>query len=146
MDKLVVICEACGIKNAVDPALKEAAVCGSCKAPLKLYHEPLEGTDASFQKEVLESKMPVLVDFWAPWCGPCKMISPIVHEIAKEHEGRVKVVKVNTDESRQVAATYGIMSIPTLLVFQGGEAVDKIVGAVPKKKILEALEHCYAHI
>jgi len=146
MDNMLVICEACGTKNTVDPARKEAAVCGRCKAPLKLYHEPLEATDASFQKEVLDSKMPVLVDFWAPWCGPCKIIGPIVHDLAKEHEGRVKVVKINTDECQQVASTYGIMSIPTLLIFQGGEAVDKIVGAVPKKKIAEALERSYAGI
>ena len=146
MDKQVATCERCGAKNAVDPDLKASAVCGGCKAPLKFYTEPLEATDVNFKAEVLESKMPVLVDFWAPWCMPCKMISPIVHEIAKEFEGRVKVVKINTDESTDVPSTYGIMSIPTLLVFQNGEAVDKIVGAVPKKKILESLNRCHAAV
>ncbi len=146
MDKQLAYCEACGAKNSVEPERRAAAVCGSCKAPLKFYGEPMEVTDATFKAQVLDSKMPVLVDFWAPWCMPCKMISPIVHEIAKECEGKVKVVKVNTDESTEVPSTYGIMSIPTLLVFHNGEAVDKIVGAVPKKKILEALEHCHASV
>jgi len=146
MSDLLVVCDACGAKNAVKPELKAAAVCGQCKAPLKTYPEPLEGSDAGFQKEVLASRIPVLVDFWAPWCMPCKMISPIVHDIAKEHEGRVKIVKINTDESQETASAYGIMSIPTLIVFHNGEVVDKIVGAVPKKKIVEALERVYARL
>ena len=97
-------------------------------------------TDSSFQHDVLESEIPVLVDFWAPWCGPCRMVSPVVEEIAEQYEGKVKVVKVNTDENSNVASTYGIRSIPTLMIFKGGERVDMVVGAVPKTTLANTLE------
>jgi len=89
-------------------------------------------TDATFKDEVLDSEVPVLVDFWAPWCGPCRMVAPVVEEIATEYDGKVKVVKVNTDENSAVASQYGIRSIPTLMIFKGGQKVDLLVGAVPK--------------
>ena len=89
-------------------------------------------TDASFEQEVLKSELPVLVDFWAPWCGPCRMVAPIVDEIAKEFDGQIKVYKLNTDENPNVASQYGIRSIPTLMIFKGGDKVDTVVGAVPK--------------
>jgi len=94
----------------------------------------------------LESKRPVLVDFWAPWCMPCKMVAPILHEIQEEYSGRLKVVKINTDENQEVASNYGIMGIPTLILFNNGQEVDRVVGAVPKKKIQQMLETSNANL
>ena len=97
-------------------------------------------TDSTFKQEVLESEAPVLVDFWAPWCGPCRMVAPVVDEISEQYEGQVKVVKVNTDENPSVASQYGIRSIPTLMIFKGGQRVDMVVGAVPKTTLANTLE------
>jgi thioredoxin 1 len=97
-------------------------------------------TDGSFKSEVLESDVPVLVDFWAPWCGPCRMVAPVVDEIAEQYLGQVKVVKLNTDENPGVASEYGIRSIPTLMIFKGGQRVDMVVGAVPKTTLASTLE------
>lgn len=96
-------------------------------------------TDASFEHDVLKSDVPVLVDFWAPWCGPCRMVAPIVDEIAKEFDGKIKVFKLNTDENPNVASQYGIRSIPTLMIFKGGQKVDTVVGAVPKTTLSSTL-------
>ena len=97
-------------------------------------------TDESFKDDVLESDVPVLVDFWAPWCGPCRMVAPVVDEIAEQYDGQIKVVKLNTDENPQVASKYGIRSIPTLMIFKGGQRVDMVVGAVPKTTLANTLE------
>ena len=96
--------------------------------------------DANFEQEILKSDLPCLVDFWAPWCGPCRMVGPIVEEIAKEYQGKLKVGKVNVDEAPKVASQYEIMSIPTLAVFKNGERVNAVVGAVPKEQIISALD------
>jgi thioredoxin 1 len=96
--------------------------------------------DATFDAEVLKSDVPVLVDFWAVWCGPCKAIAPAVEELARQYKGKVKVAKMDVDEHQQVPQQYGIRSIPTLLLFKGGRVVDTIVGAVPRSKLEESLK------
>ena len=100
-------------------------------------------TDQNFKEEILSSEILALVDFWAPWCGPCKMVSPAVEEIANQYDGKIKVGKLNVDEAPVIASRYSIMSIPTLMIFKGGEVVDRIIGAVPKEHIEEKVK---AHI
>lgn len=99
-----------------------------------------ELSDSNFETEVLKSSQPVLVDFWAPWCGPCRMIAPMVEELASEYAGSVKVTKINIDESPNAAQQFGVSSIPTLMIFKGGEVVDRFVGVQPKNRLQEALD------
>ncbi|MBI3005253.1 MAG: thioredoxin [Ignavibacteriales bacterium] len=101
--------------------------------------KPVEVTDSNFQTEVLNSQTPVLVDFWAEWCGPCKMIAPVVEELAREYDGKLKVGKVDVDANQQVSMQFGVRSIPTLLIFKQGKVVDQVIGAVPKRLLAEKI-------
>jgi thioredoxin 2 len=142
---IFVKCENCGALNRipVDKANLNAR-CGKCKASLNTGNfskaTPVKVTDATFDMEVLRSPLPVLVDCWAPWCGPCRMVSPIVDELARDLAGSIKVGKLNIDENPGVASRFRIMSIPTLLLFKNGNLADQIVGALPKNSIMERLK------
>ena len=96
-------------------------------------------SDSSFEADVLKSDLPVLIDFWAPWCGPCKQIAPVVDELAKEYAGRVKIVKMNVDDNPQTPSKYGVRGIPNLILFKGGQVRDQIIGAVPKAQLVKAI-------
>jgi thioredoxin 1 len=106
--------------------------------------KPQDVSDNEWDAEVLSNDTPVLVDFWAPWCGPCKMVAPVVDELAEEYDGKVKFVKLNTDDNIETASKYGIRSIPTLMVFKGGEAVEQVVGFRPKSELKKSLDKALA--
>lgn len=105
-----------------------------------MIDEPIHVTDAAFQKAVLESKLPVIVDFWAPWCAPCRMVAPILDKLAKEYAGKLIVAKVNTDENAQYAQRYGVQGIPTMLFIANGKVLHQQVGAMPERMLREAVE------
>ena len=136
-------CPACGANNRV-PAEKLserlAPVCGRCKTPLSPSTHPTIVTDANFAEQVERSPLPVLLDMWAPWCGPCRMIAPIVEQLASELAGRMKVAKLNTDENPMTGSRFNVHSIPTLLVLKDGKEIDRLIGAMPKQEILRRLQ------
>ncbi len=107
--------------------------------------EPIALTDENFAQEVLESEIPVLIDFWAAWCGPCRMIAPIVEELSSEYQGKAKICKVDVDSAQKTAADFGIRSIPTLLIFKEGKVADQVIGAVPKEQITDKLDAVLAN-
>ena len=149
-------CPSCGTSNRVPREKIEQglqAVCGRCKAPLSggsnagseaRSTEPLHITDANFSVEVERSPVPVLLDMWAPWCGPCRMVAPVIEQLAVEMAGRVRVGKMNVDENPATSDRFAIRSIPSLLVFKGGREVDRIVGVQPKAEIVRRLERVMA--
>src|SRR5690606_8705727 len=105
---------------------------------------PTDTTDATFESDVLKSDVPVLVDFWAPWCGPCRMVAPVVEELSNDYDGKVKIVKLNTDDNPKVASQFGIRSIPTLLIFKDGEIAGQVVGFRPKSELAKHLDAALA--
>ena len=141
-DDLLVRCPRCETKNRVPRARVdrgELPVCGKCRQPLPVSTEPLTITDATFAEEVERSPLPVVVDMWADWCGPCRMLAPIIDELAREFAGRIKFAKLNIDENRRTAMQFNVGSIPALLVFQNGELVDEMVGLIPKANLAARL-------
>jgi thioredoxin 2 len=147
-DPQLIRCSTCGATNRV-PAEKIRQglqpVCGRCKTPLaSADHKPVTITDATFSAEVERSPVPVLLDMWAPWCGPCQLVAPVVEELAREMAGRVRVAKLNVDENPATATRFGVRSIPTLLVLKAGKELDRIVGVQPKSAILQRLERIAA--
>ena len=141
----VVGCSNCGAQNRVDEArlAKGEAKCGRCGQKLTGANDskPVNITDQTFEREVLQAKgRPVLVDCWAPWCGPCRMVGPILDQLAAESEGRYRIAKLNVDDNQQTAARFQIASIPTMLIFKDGQLIDRLIGAQSKEVIAEHLQ------
>lgn len=143
----VVVCNKCGVKNRIEESrlATSAAKCGRCGARLAAANSeqdsrPLVITDQTFEREVLQaSGRPVLVDCWAAWCGPCRVIAPILDQLAEESAGHYRIAKLNVDENRQTASRFQIASIPTMLIFKNGKLIDRLIGAQPKQAIAERL-------
>jgi thioredoxin 2 len=141
-DMQLINCPNCGATNRVPREKTEQGlepVCGRCKTPL-LHKKPVTVTDATFSAEVERSPLPVLLDMWAPWCGPCRLIAPVIDELAREMAGRVKVAKLNVDENPITAGRFNARSIPTLLVLEAGREIDRVVGVHPKAEIVRRLD------
>jgi thioredoxin 2 len=131
----VLTCAQCGKRNRIRPSERGSPHCGSCGKPLPWV---VDATDSTFDVEA-RSTAPVLVDLWAPWCGPCRFVSPILEELARDHAGRLKVIKVNVDENPALSARFDARSIPTLVVLRDGRVVDRVVGAMPKPQLAARL-------
>lgn len=138
-NNIIVVCNSCGAKNRIPKRrLRDKPICGKCRASLNVgssVSTPVDVSDQSFHQQVLSNPEPVLVDCWAPWCGPCKMVAPVLDQLASEYAGRIKIAKLNVDENPLTASQFGIQSIPTMLLFKDGNLVDRLAGAFPKQEI-----------
>lgn len=138
-NSIIIRCNKCGTKNRIpESRLNDRPVCGKCRTPLSsnsIYDHPVVTTDQTFKDEIISYPGPVLLDCWAPWCGPCRMIAPVLEQLAKEYAGRVKIAKLNVDENRVTASQYSIQSIPTMLLFKNGKELNRLVGALSKDEI-----------
>lgn len=133
----VVVCERCGRKNRVPAAASGTPKCGNCGAPLPWV---ADADDASFAEVVDQAELPVLVDLWAPWCGPCRMVSPVLEQLARTFAGRIKLVKVNVDQAQQTAQRFNVQAVPTLLLIDRGEVIARHAGAAPEPALRTWLE------
>jgi len=135
---LILACPKCGAKNRVpESRIKESPKCGKCGTALStdILSRPVNVTDSTFDQEVLNSALPVLVDCWAPWCGPCKAVGPILDELALKYKARLKIAKINVDENQGIGSRYSISSIPTMFLVKDGKIIDTLVGALPKHEL-----------
>jgi thioredoxin 2 len=133
----VVVCDVCGRKNRLPAAAKGVPRCGNCHSPLPWI---VDAGEEDFAAVVEQSALPVLIDLWAPWCGPCRMVSPALERLARRHAGRLKLVKINVDDAPQVSRRFGVQGIPTLILMQGGQVVATQVGAAPEQALESWLE------
>ncbi|MCL5036745.1 MAG: thioredoxin [Chloroflexi bacterium] len=141
-ESIIIKCKECGTPNRVSTGrLSDKPVCGRCKAELPpVLSSPVNVTDRTFEDEVMNSPVLVLVDFWAPWCGPCRMMGPILDGLAKELSGRLKICKLNTEENRVIPSRFKINAIPAMLLFKGGVLLEQIVGAHPREALLNKIQ------
>jgi len=139
-ESVIVLCNRCGAKNRVPKdRLRERPVCGKCRAPLSLSHSfpnfPVEVSDRTFKDEILDFPGPVLLEFYAPWCGHCQRLSPVLDQLASEYANRAKIAKLNVDQNSITASQYAIRSTPSLFFFKGGKLLERVLGALPKGEI-----------
>ena len=142
-DTLILACGSCRVKNRIPIArLGEKPACGKCGHPLPLENlgKVIQVTDATFEQEVMQSGLPVLVDCWAPWCGPCRSMAPVFDALAQKYRARLKVVKVNVDENTGTGSRFSISSVPTLLLVKGGRVKETLLGALPREQVEVAIE------